>query len=91
MVNQSHHRADVLAEIGQSMGGIGEGAGIISRNLQGTPSEVGALQSVCDRIFASALSHKPKAANRGIGKSRPVAWISRDALFKQLQHLGYMP
>jgi hypothetical protein len=43
LVNQRHHGADVLAEIGQREGGIRQDAPIVAGYFQGSPREIGAF------------------------------------------------
>jgi len=49
---QRHHGADVFAEIGQRLGGVCEDARVVASHLQGSPCEIGALQSVRPPVFA---------------------------------------
>src|SRR5205814_1823796 len=54
-VNQRHHGADVLAERGQRIGGICQDPWVVAGLLQGSPGEIGALQTVRRRIFAPTV------------------------------------
>ena len=55
-VDQRHHRADVLAVIGQRIGGIGQDAWVAPGHFQGSPGEIGALQTVHLWIFAPTVT-----------------------------------
>ena len=56
-IDQRHHGADVLAEIGQREGGIRQDARIVAGHFQGSPCEIGALQTVRLRIFAPTVKN----------------------------------
>ena len=54
-IDQRHHGADVLAEIGQREGGIRQDARVIAGHLQRSPCEINALQTIRLRIFAASV------------------------------------
>ena len=54
-VDQRHHGADILAEIGQCLGSIRQDARIVASHFQGSPGEIDALETVCLRIFAPTV------------------------------------
>src|SRR5215813_5164583 len=62
-VDQRHHRADILVEIGQRLGGIGQDARVVAGHLQGSPGEIGALEAVRCRIFAPTVKKQPNTAD----------------------------
>src|SRR5438105_10338795 len=64
-VNQRHHGADLLAEIGQCEGGIRQDARVVAGHFQGSPCEIGALPTVCPRILAPTVENLPSTAVRG--------------------------
>jgi hypothetical protein len=61
-IDQRDHGADVLAEIGQSDGGIRQDAGIVAVYLQGSPGEISAFQTVRLPIFGPTVKKQPKTA-----------------------------
>src|SRR5271167_623988 len=87
-VYQPDHGADVLAEIGQRLSGIREGARIVAGHFERTPGVIDRSPSVRGAIIASAIKHQPKAALRGPGKRRSVIRVARDRLLHQPQSLG---
>src|SRR5207248_5320551 len=55
-VNQRHHGADVLAEIGQRLSGMRQDAGVVAGHFQGSPCEINALENVCFPVFATIVN-----------------------------------
>jgi hypothetical protein len=51
-IDQRHHRAEILGEIGRRVGGIRQDAGIVAGQFEGSPGEIDALATVYLRIFA---------------------------------------
>src|SRR5947209_3972935 len=74
-IDQRRRGADVLAEIGEHMGGIREDARIVAGHLQGPPGKIDALAAVRLGILARAIETEPLAADRGPGECRPIARI----------------
>ena len=70
-IDQRHHGADVLAEIGQRLGGVREDAWVVASPLQGSPCEIGALQSVPLPVFAPVVDEQPITAIRCPGECGP--------------------
>jgi len=90
-VNQRHHRADVLTEIGQHEGGIRQDARVVAGHFQSSPGKIGALQTICPRIFAPTVKKQPKTASRGPGEGGAVARIAPGRLLKKPECLGDLP
>ena len=90
-VNQRHHGADVLAKMGQCMGGIRQDARVVAGHLQSSPGETGAFQAIRLHIFAPTVEKQSKTALRCPGECGPVARIAADRLFKQTERLGDLP
>ena len=90
-VDQRHHGADVLAEIGQREGGIRQDARVVAGHFQGSPGEIDALQTVRLRIFAPTVKKQPKTADRGPGECGPVTRIARDRLLHKTERLRDLP
>src|SRR5690242_16407966 len=90
-VDQRHHRADVLAEISQRKSGIHQDSRIVTGHLQGSPGEIGSLQTARRRFFAPTVPKQPKTAVRGPGECGSITRIARDRLLKQVQRLGSLP
>jgi hypothetical protein len=86
-VDQRHHRADVLPEIGQRLGGICQDARVVAGHFQGSPGEIGALQTVHLRIFAPTVTDQPITAECGPGECGPLTRIARDRLLHRTQRL----
>src|SRR4051794_19041807 len=84
-VDQSDHGADVLAEIRQREGGVGENTRVVLPRLERLPSKIDALAAVCLRLFGPISSVEVHVAARGQGQCRPVMSIDRDRLFEQSQ------
>src|SRR5712664_3946155 len=85
-IDQVHHGADVLAEISQRLCGIRQYARIVAGHFQGSPREIGALQTVRLRIFAPSLN-KPNTAERGPGERGSVTRITGDRLLQKAERL----
>ena len=90
-IDQRHHRADVLAERGQRMGGIHQDDRIVAGRLQRPPSEIGAFQTVRLPILTPTVGKQPKTAVRGAGERRTVTRIARDRLLHETQRLRALP
>src|SRR5271157_3248199 len=90
-VNQRHHGADILAEIGQRLGGIGQDARVVADHFQGSPREIGALQTVRRPVFAPAVMKQPITAIRGPGECGSVTRIALDRLLEQTERFGHLP
>ena len=86
-VDQPDHGADILAEIRQHEGGVGEDARVVLRHLERLPSKIDGLAAVCLRLFGPAVTDEPQVADRRPGQCRPVMRIDRDRLLKQSQSL----
>jgi len=54
-INQRHHGADVLTEIGQRLRGIRESYRIVPGHLGGSSGEIGTFQTVCHRIVTATV------------------------------------
>src|SRR6516162_13519 len=87
-VNQRYHGVDVLSESGQRDSGIRKDARIVTSHCQGSPREIGALQSVRRRIFAHAVIQQSLTADRGPGECRPIMRIVRNRLLHKAKRLG---
>jgi hypothetical protein len=70
-LDQRNHGADVLAEIGEREGGIRQNARVVTGHFQGSPGEIGTLETVCVRVFASIVRNQSKTAERGPSESGP--------------------
>src|SRR5437660_11050257 len=77
-VDQPDHRADILAEIRQHEGGVGEDARVVPRYLERLPSEIAGLAAGCLQVFSPAVSDEPHVAERRPGECRGVMPIDRD-------------
>src|SRR6516225_2360003 len=84
-VDQRHHGTEILAEIAQRKGGIGDGAGIVTGYLQSPTGEIDALATVRRWIIAPGVQAAPIVAERGPSESRPIMRISFDRFFEKLQ------
>jgi cytochrome c len=58
-VDERHHRADVLAEIGQGEGGVRQHAGIVAGPFQGAPGKISALAAMAMPNPASSQQSPP--------------------------------
>src|SRR6516164_5587484 len=63
-VDQPDHGTDVLAEIGQHEGGVGEDARVVFSDLQGPTCEFDGLATACLRCFDPAVSDEVEMADR---------------------------
>src|SRR5215831_2025734 len=86
-VNQCHHGADVLAEIGQRLGGMRQDARLVAGRFQGSPGEVNALQTDCRPVFAPAVMKQPITAIRGPAECGSVTRIALDRLLHKTERL----
>jgi hypothetical protein len=86
-VDQPDHRADILAEIRQGEGRVGEDARVILPHLECLPSKIASLAPGCFRLFDPAISDEVSVAVRRPGEGRPITGIDRDRLFEQSQSL----
>src|SRR6266404_1020069 len=86
-VDQPDHGTDVLAEIRQHEGGVGEDARVVLRHLERLPGKIVGLTTTCLRLFGPTVSDEVQLADRRPRKCRPVTGIDRDRLFKQSQSL----
>src|SRR5580704_9823142 len=64
-IDQGDHGADILAEIGECLGGIRQSARIVSANLEGSSSEIDTLQTIDRRSIAPTVKKQPVTAKRG--------------------------
>src|SRR5215831_9876821 len=81
------HGVDVLAELRQHKGGIGENRGVIARSFKRPSSRLYPAATGGLRFIAPAIEVAPHMAHRGPGKGWPVIWIARDCLLKQGERL----
>ena len=86
-VDQPDHGTDILAELRQHLGGVGEDARVVLRHLERLPSKIAGLAAICLRRFGPAVNDEPHVADRRPGKCRPVMRIDRDRLIEQSQSL----
>ena len=77
MLNQGHHGADILAEIGQRVGGVRQNGRIVSGHFEGSPRKIGALQAVRLRILAPTVKMQPMTAECSPGQR--LGGIRQDA------------
>src|SRR5215472_2870012 len=87
-VDQRYHGTDILAEIGQRVGGIRQDAWIVTGHHQGWPGEIYALRTICLRVLAPIVNKQPKTALRSPSERRAIMRIARDRLLHQTQSLG---
>jgi hypothetical protein len=76
-IHQCHHRADVLAEIGQRQGGIGKDARVIAGHLQGSLANAGPFRRCASRSSLRSSKKQPLTAHRRQGESGPVVFTMR--------------
>ena len=86
-IDQRYHGADVLAEISQHEGRVGQDARVVLAPLRAPAGQDRCLSTVRLRVFGPAVIDEPHVANRGPGECRPVMPIDRDRLFEQSQRL----
>src|SRR5713101_1664672 len=77
---QPDHGADILTEVSQHLGGIGEGRRIVLRCLERLSGKIDGLATNCLRRCGPAGHNELSAAYRRPGKGRPVMRIDRDRL-----------
>ena len=87
-LNQRHHDAEVLAEIGQHKAGIGKYGGIIPCHLQGPLCEVDAFAAVRLQILAETILVWPHVADRAPNECGSVARIALCSLLEKVERLG---
>src|SRR4051812_31519175 len=69
-VDQPDYGADVLAEIRQQEGGVGEDTRVVLPRLERLPSKIDALAAICLRLFGPVSSVEVRVAARGQGQCR---------------------
>src|SRR5215813_8640125 len=84
-VDQPDHGADVLAEIRQQGGGVGEDTRVVLPGLERLPSKIDALAAICLRLFGPVGSLEVQVAVRRPGQCGPATRIDRNRLFEQSQ------
>src|SRR5437016_12929 len=82
-VDQPDHGLDLLAEIREHEGGVGEDAWVILRSIERLPSEIAGLTAGCLRIF----DDEAHVTDRCPSERRSVMPIDRDCLLEQPQGL----
>src|SRR5439155_25120224 len=85
-IDQRHHRADVLAEIGQRESGIRKDRRIVAGHLQGPSCEIDALPAVRVRISVLAIRNE-QTTEPGPAESGPVTRIALDCLLRETKSL----
>src|SRR5438132_4428180 len=70
-VDQPDHRTDILAEIRQYVGGVGEDARIVLPRLERSPSKINALAAECLRLFGPAVSDQRHVTHRRHASAGP--------------------
>ena len=86
-VDQPDHGTDVLAEIRQYVGGVGEDAGVVLPRLERLPREIGSLAAGYLWLFGPTFGHESPVTERRPGKRRPVMPVDHDCLFEQSQSI----
>src|SRR6516225_11239470 len=86
-LDQRDHGADILAELRQHKGGIGENRGVIARRFKRPSSQSYPVTTGGLRFIAPVIEVAPQMTHRGPGQRRPVIWIARDCLLKQSECL----
>ena len=81
-VNQRHHRVDILAEISQGSGGIGENGWVIPANAKRPACEIQAAAACRRRVIRPAATKEILVAHCAQSKGGPVAGLSFYRLFK---------
>jgi hypothetical protein len=66
-IDQGHHGVDVFPEIGQSDSSIRPNFCIVAGYFQGSPGEIGTLQTVCGRAQTRPTRAAPKGPLRRVG------------------------
>ena len=67
-VDQPDHGADILAEISQHEGGVGEDGRVVLPDLERLPSKIDALAAICLRLLGPAVKDEPAVAERRPGR-----------------------
>src|SRR5215469_2899358 len=88
-VHQSDHGADVLAELSEQVGSIGEHARVTRCHLERLPSKLDSLAAVLLRLLGPAVKHASQVTMRRPRKCRPVMPIDRDCPVEQSQSLEH--
>jgi hypothetical protein len=86
-VHQPDHGTDVLAEIRQHEGGVGEDARVVLGYLECLPSEIAGLAAVRLRLFGPAVNDEPQMADRRPRQCRAVMGIDGDCPLQQSQSI----
>src|SRR5215813_4460199 len=63
-VYRPDHGADVLAEMSQHQGGVGEDGRVVLRRLERLASEIDGVAAGCFRVFGPAVLDEPEMADR---------------------------
>src|SRR6267142_1047753 len=87
-IDKRDHRVDVLAEIRQHLGGIGEGARVVLRDLERLPRKISGRAMAGLRVVGPAVIDQPHVTDRRPGEGRPVTPIDRDRAIEQAERLG---
>src|SRR5712672_3299163 len=90
-VDQPDRGGNILAEIRQREGGVGEDARVVVRRLERMPSKVAGLAVGRLQLLGPAFSNELDVAVSRPGKRGPVMRINRDRLFEQSQGLENSP
>src|SRR5260370_1890843 len=86
-INQRRHCTDVLTEIAQRSGSIGQHSRIVPGDLKRALSAIDALSTINLRVSAPADEVAVKMEDRGPSEGRPVQRIPRDRLIEQAEPL----
>src|SRR5215469_18493641 len=86
-LDERDHSFDVLAELRQHKGGIGENRGVIARRFKRPSSQLYPVATGSLRFIAPTIEVAPHVAHRGPGQGWPVIWIACDCLLKQGERL----
>src|SRR6516165_9041345 len=86
-IDERDHRPDILAEIGECLGGIRQSARIVSGDLEGSSGEIDPLHTVDRRSVAPTVKEQPITAERGPRESGAIVRITRDRLLQQTERL----
>ena len=90
-IGQRDHGADVLAEIGERKGGIGQDGGIVAGHLQGPATALHSLAPILFRIVGPTVDIAHNMADRRPGDGRPEIGVALDSPIEQVQHLRKPP
>src|SRR5438132_8066194 len=77
-VDQPDHRTEILAQLSQYIGSVGEDARVVLRHLERLPSEVDGLAAECLRLANPAVTDELHVAERRPDQCRPVMPINRE-------------